>query len=194
MKNQHSTCLICQNPCCYCSHLLDKKVYHIYCYQRILKNINNLEGEISFIENKIVLLNQILQKSKTIKSSFKRRRVLKNENLGSLQPRIEYLNRDLEELTSSKEIYDKIIRKLYDYWPTQPPDWSERCRQIRDLKKSCSCCGKVSYDLKVCHSILISKGGNHKMKNLIVLCEKCVPPSSPKIFKVKKIQTLNLGV
>jgi hypothetical protein len=194
MKNQHSTCLICQNPCCYCSPLLNKKVYHIYCYQRILKRIKNLENEIFHVENKIILLSQNLLQSKTMKSALKRKLLLKNENLGSLQPRIEYLNRDLKELVSSKEIYEKIIRKLYNYWPTLPPDWSERCNQILSLQKTCFICGRDSYDLEVNYKIPISRGGNHKLKNLMALCERCASLSSPKIFKVKKIQSLNLGV
>lgn len=124
-------------------------------------------------------MTQRLKKSKLFSSSFKRKVLLKNENLGSLQPRIQYLNRDLTELIDSKEKYNKIIKNLYDYWPALPPDWIERCQQTVKAQKKCYSCGQETKNLFVSHKVPILKGGNHKAQNLILICKQCSSVSVP---------------
>lgn len=72
-----------------------------------------------------------------------------------------------------------LQRAIYDYWPTYPPDWAERKKRIKEKKKVCSRCGKIStrkyrkFPLEFHHTIPISIGGNHLDSNLELICKSC---------------------
>jgi hypothetical protein len=84
--------------------------------------------------------------------------------------------KDNRENNFSKTI-DKLLyerSKIYDYWPTYPPDWDERRQKIRfALGGHCQECGKQDGVIHLHHKLPISKGGSHKQSNLILLCEGC---------------------
>ena len=87
-----------------------------------------------------------------------RREIDENENI-------------LEKLTEKQKELNKIIISLYDYWPTYPPDWEERKVSARNRIGFCERCFKSHIILHVHHKVHISRGGNHKLENLEVLCE-----------------------
>jgi len=57
---------------------------------------------------------------------------------------------------------------------TYPEDWNERRKKVLDRDGyKCQKCGKEDTELHVHHRIPISRGGNHKLSNLITLCSSC---------------------
>ncbi len=84
-----------------------------------------------------------------------------------------------KDIKSAKE----ILKSVYDYWPGYPPDWEERRDELHRVAGfACQRCHFKKYrdrptDTKrtfhVHHKISISKGGNHKVDNLRLLCKKC---------------------
>ena len=70
-----------------------------------------------------------------------------------------------------KSIY-KILKPLFDYWPTYPPDWKERCNKILKQKSYCEARGEHFGALHVHHAKPLSLGGSNKANNLKVFCER----------------------
>lgn len=70
-------------------------------------------------------------------------------------------------------LYD-IVKTVFDFWPTYPPDWKRRVSRKNNTKTSkCEKCGIHGRLFHVHHKIPISQGGNHKNTNLALLCERC---------------------
>jgi signal recognition particle GTPase len=82
-----------------------------------------------------------------------------------------------------------------------PPDWDSRRRRVykRDSYK-CQNCGNQDDELHAHHIVPISKGGTHKISNLITLCSDChtaihgntMAPSSYSKELLKDIQRILL--
>lgn len=83
--------------------------------------------------------------------------------------------KDQKELQRSKN----LLKSIYDYWPSYPPDWTERKEKIKSEGNLCSRCGKTKtrkyrkYPLEVHHTISISNGGSHLESNLELICKSC---------------------
>ena len=85
-------------------------------------------------------------------------------------------NLTLTEINSIRNCSKPVIAKLsmlYDYWLSRPPDWEQRKEEMLDNAYGyCEQCEERGF-LHVHHIKPISKGGNHRSENLIVLCEDC---------------------
>ena len=81
--------------------------------------------------------------------------------------------------TSLSEEYVKICNKrkrIYDYWPDYPPDWKERCQEVKEKAgNKCEDCEQPEdyLGLHVHHLKFRRRGGNHKPLNLKALCVTC---------------------
>lgn len=65
---------------------------------------------------------------------------------------------------------------MYDFWLVRPPDWEQRREAVLQYLFFCDDCGALSErgnPLQIHHKIPISKGGNHTLANLILLCKEC---------------------
>jgi len=79
---------------------------------------------------------------------------------------------ELIQLRVKLKAWKELLSLIYDNWPTYPPDWNERRDIVFDVAGCCEICGSQD-DLHVHHQIPVSKGGNHKIENLMALCESC---------------------
>ena len=78
-------------------------------------------------------------------------------------------------LAESDEIYEKV-KTYFDYWSDYPPDWEwRRHNKLSKLRSKAYCpiCYSDSSPLHVHHKKPLSKGGNNKAANLLVMCEDC---------------------
>jgi len=65
-------------------------------------------------------------------------------------------------------------KKLFDYWPSYPPDWEERRQEvISRAKEKCQECKTKGESLHAHHIKPLSRGGSNKISNLMALCEGC---------------------
>jgi len=69
-----------------------------------------------------------------------------------------------------------LRKKVFDYWPTYPPDWEERREEVRS-KANYTCQECKTKDpipsLHAHHIKHLSRGGSNKISNLMALCEGC---------------------
>ncbi len=69
-----------------------------------------------------------------------------------------------------------LRKKVFDYWPSYPPDWEERREEvIYKAKNTCQeCKTKDPYPSLHAHHIKpLGRGGSNKISNLMALCEGC---------------------
>ena len=99
--------------------------------------------------------------------------------------RVEYAEEYLQiekKINSSKN----KLKKIYDYWPTYPPDMDERREEVLE-KHNHLCSQNGCYErenLHVHHIKFIKNGGMHKLDNLVVLCEEHHQAKHKHKFKV----------
>ncbi len=68
-----------------------------------------------------------------------------------------------------------LRKKVFDYWPSYPPDWEERRQKVLDKAKyKCQeCKTDMVLNLHVHHIKHLGRGGSNKISNLMALCERC---------------------
>lgn len=80
----------------------------------------------------------------------------------------------LHRLRTSAAYLANLRDDYYDLWPTYPPDWRERQAAVRERAgHRCERCGKPGRPLHTHHKVPRHQGGNHRLDNLVVLCEEC---------------------
>lgn len=159
-----SACCICSTGIATDGVLVDGSVFHSHCHEELKRSAANLKARerlllielqkpLSFLENISIFLFESRQ----------------TELLATKQ-------RLAAQIRSAREEHDATtakIRQLYDLWPTYPPDWELRQRQVNERDHySCSRCG-VSGRLHLHHIRALSQGGTNKLDNIALLCEDC---------------------
>jgi len=80
---------------------------------------------------------------------------------------------ELSELRKSRTKLQRGYTRVCDYWPSYPPDWSERSALIKERDNhKCKICGS-SKVLQVHHQTKLRNGGTNLSANLVTLCKKC---------------------
>ena len=159
-------------------YLLNNDSIHKSCLEKINSQRTDLDLIISENEkyiyehqNEISHLNSFLSKLKNIFDPSTKDRIK------SLKLKLNDLIKDIEDLKKDKEsILLENKRKLYhiySYWLKRPPDWELRRSKALTVQDFCTKCGDFENTLHVHHKRPISKGGDHTISNLKVLCAKC---------------------
>lgn len=164
-------CLICNKECSSYKVLLNGIVYHEDCYKILVKRIDENNDSINRFKYEIQQISLQIQQTQSFIGRLKKYLFSDTPNIPILQNRKEKLNKAIETITNEKIFYVDILEKMYDFWPTYPPDWDLRCSELKNEYLVCIQCGS-SKSLHVHHKIPLSKGGNHTLNNLILLCEK----------------------
>jgi len=132
--------------------------------------VNELESKTSSIENQILLLETRLKEGPFSKiKNFFRGTYLSGESV----------NAKIKQLKEEMAPFKLKLQNLYDYYWERPPDWEERSFQIKmKYNWTCQHCNKYMLRSKVpihIHHIIPSAmlEGNHKLDNLLLLCEIC---------------------
>lgn len=190
-KAMGNNCIICNSRCHENNLLTNGNVYHSKCYEDLLEKEKNCNEKIRDFQNRIFLIEQNEKKLFTkIKAYFfgisdlsKTKLNEKNE----LQQLVGNFHKELSSITVH-------LKSLYDYWFERPPDWEERRQQFLEHKPFCEKCFSDYYDniiLQIHHKLPISKGGSHKVDNLIVLCKNCHQSKHP--YNINSISKNNVN-
>jgi hypothetical protein len=158
------TCCICSTDVAIDGVLVDGSVFHTRCHESLKQSAANIKAREQAL---LAELQKPLSFFESLSSIFFASR--QAELLATK-------NRIIAQIHSAREDHVTAVTKLtrlYDLWPSYPPDWEERRRQVsaRD-HYSCSQCG-VSGRLHLHHIRALSQGGTNKLDNIALLCENC---------------------
>ncbi len=173
-------CCLCNNPVNSNNFLLDGRKFHDRCINKLKGSYTQWNTEIKFTKEKIYSKRSKINSILNTRSFFQKLFGNIPNSVNQIKNEIEQLNAELNRYKRLKQrVLDekkKKLSELYDYWPTRPPDWDNRSYQLRYSYGYCQNCGaRKSYNnpLQVHHIIPVSQGGNHKPKNLEVICLRC---------------------
>lgn len=154
--------------------LITGRILHHACYESLLKNDVKCDELFLKLNNQnTLILNKIQKANSIIRYIFHRIAGGEEINLAKCDNELEKTKENLEKIAKIKEEVSNKIRQCNDYWPTYPPDWDARKKEAKDKIGFCERCHTSGMQLHVHHNIPISKGGDHKLENLRVLCEAC---------------------
>ena len=165
-------CIVCEKECLTSEiMLMSGKVLHHSCHELITSQCADFESRLGFVAVKLV---KLIERSEKMKS-FRYRLTHPFSTKGNKEANSRELNdvrNELRQLQANLKPWKELRSLIYDNWPTYPPDWNERRDIVFDEAECCEICGSIEY-LHVHHQVPISKGGNHKIENLMALCESC---------------------
>ena len=100
---------------------------------------------------------------------MKKRALWIKRNPEPKKPVLRHFHDPLAELS----LNDKLILKVFDYWPGYPPYWHYLREVVLDKDgHSCQVSGCPSrLELHIHHIVPVSKGGAHRPENLVSLCQ-----------------------
>lgn len=194
-------CLICTTYVNSGEILVNGETFHKICFNRLMDEIARLDQIIQINNNDIFQLYRELngliikiKKSRGMFNQFKKAigtSFLDENDLWQKREKIEIKINESKGILQSKENeYSSLITKLthiYDYWPTYPPDWDHRTAQIRDEVLNCQICNGYGR-VHVHHKNPIRNGGNHRIENLVLTCEKCHGEIHERDFSVEEFK------
>lgn len=167
----------------------------------------SLETELGIKENKFfgLFFNNAereiyTKKIKTIKSEIQS---LEGVERRQFDQNVRIIEENNQEIVNKMNLIDTLRVKVFDSFPSYPPDWGLRREQIfSQCGRRCENCGNRKM-LQVHHKVPLSRGGTNKIYNLKVMCVTCHqkahggknfgnrPFDSSHLFgvKIKKIKT-----
>jgi hypothetical protein len=167
-------CIICNKVCRNGQILSNGSVYHENCYVELGEKRNGLLEKIQEYRRSASRLMAEIDSAESFLGKMKYFLLRKDKfEIEIKRNRLEKYKEQFSILTNKLNEIDNIFTSIYDYWLTYPPDWDERAKKVRDRFPFCHKCGSNYPRLQVHHDIPISKGGNHTIENLILLCEDC---------------------
>jgi len=170
---KYDYCLLCNEYVHDGQQLINGNLYHYYCYDNVLKKIERIDQNISNHERKVVGLRNEIEYASSFLHKIKQYFRSSDEiNIEELNKNIADLKSEIDELKNERNSQKYKLTLLYDFWPNYPPDWEERKGEVFKQSSGCHICNS-NYALHLHHIIPISRGGNHKLGNLILLCEDC---------------------
>lgn len=163
-------------------------------YKAILSQESNLREKQFYLEVKIEQLQREFNKATSViykiasiftgsanrsadavKEELLRYRTAYNDIIDKIRVNSEQKEgtlRKLEDGILKREPIYETLKPLFDYWPTYPPDWKERCNGKLRKQSYCEARGEHFGALHVHHAKPISLGGSNKISNLKVFCER----------------------
>jgi hypothetical protein len=153
--------------------LTNGKAYHKDCYENLSNSAKSIDKNILKNQQKISQLESRIRKAQSIVSRFKRFFLNEDTNIQILESEIARLKEYIDKLDRNRSKKSRVLEALYDYWPTYPPDWEERKLLVKTRSNGCEKCGTFRRGLHAHHQVPISRGGSHRIDNLILLCERC---------------------
>lgn len=172
--SQIYSCILCNNLCDNQQiSLTTGKLLHHTCHDGLKDQQSKCSDLILKIKSRNVSLAEKLRHSSSL--FYKLRRVIGGEviNIEACQREINENKSNLEKVSKKRDEISEVLTVIYDYWPSYPPDWEDRKKLARSGIRACEHCHSSRNVLHVHHRRPISRGGTHKLENLIVICEKC---------------------
>ena len=167
------SCFICGRECIQGPMLSDGSVYHQQCYDKESQCREHLDRQTHSNQQEILRLSRQVEEEQSFFVRLRRLFSDSESEVPNLRKRIAELEQETHRLSQERTRHLLTLERLHEYWLTYPPDWDSRCKQVRERFPYCQGKGPHSGFLHVHHKIPISKGGNHRLENLTVLCEHC---------------------
>ena len=183
-------CLLCGRSAADGNTLCNGEVYHADCYSNAINRIERLEAERANLQPSIIKHQSAIATMKSI--TYKLKSFFGSYELGSEKHRLALagLEGKDEALVSELKRLKKQLGRIWDFWPTYPPDWDERAAAVKAAEGRCEMCG-AEYGLQVHHRKRIGNGGDHCVSNLRVLCTNCHGRQHRKDFEGRRFYTDN---
>ncbi len=167
------SCVICGRPALEDRNVLvNGTMYHGRCLARLVASVETRVERVGQLESKKCSIQEEISKSRSLVPKLllffgagNPPRADANQELRRVDAAISAIRARLERLSL-------VLGRVYDYWPTYPPDWEERRQAKRSEQPFCEACGR-SMSLHVHHRVRVGNGGNHSRSNLAMLCESC---------------------
>ena len=167
------SCVICGQPAGEERNVLvNGTMYHGRCLAKLVASVETRVERVGQLESKKCSIQEEISKSRSLLSRLllffgagNPPRADANQELRRVDAAISAIRARLERLSL-------VLGRVYDYWPTYPPDWEERRQAKLSEQPFCEVCGR-SMSLNVHHQLRIGSGGNHTEANLVVLCRAC---------------------
>jgi len=166
-------CVICGHACSQGQTLSNGTSYHQDCYNAKATTLERLDQKIGTLQNEIRLIERQIEEDESFLKSLRRFLWGDEPETPKLRKRISEREQEIQRLSLEREQVTLLLKRIYDYWLTYPPDWEGRRREALRESRFCENCGFVRAVLHVHHKIPMANGGSHLLENLIVLCEKC---------------------
>lgn len=169
-------CVICNNPCSGGGYkiLTNGYIYHAECLHKLIYSFQEIKDRVSSLNQQLVEAETKIKESETL--IYKIRSFWSGDTID----KIFYQNK-VRTIISQKKVAEdeakpinEVTTSLYDFWPETPPDWEVRKSLVRSQTGNyCQKCGKASVEKHVHHKIPVSRGGSHRLENLVYLCVNC---------------------
>ncbi len=154
--------------------------YHQECYEKLIEEKKELDVHRFDQEFPLNKLKQNLTAYGRVINFFKG---IKREEI---EEKIKDMQQDIDSRSCRLEVIKLILRNLYDFWPRylndegtnfdqeeRKSDWEKRKEVVKDYyNRRCVFFGRHYGLLHIHHKRKLSKGGDHRFKNLIPLCKK----------------------
>ena len=168
-----SLCLICNKPISDGIYLSNGEMIDESCLNSIGNNEHNIKREIFELKNKIKSLKQEIERRSGLKFKIVSIFLKPDIDTSEIEKAILEIEKNIVHVSNELVPLKAKLSDIYDYFLTYPPDWDERRDQVAELfGAQCDKCGKI-WNLHLHHIKPLSKGGNNKIENLQLLCEKC---------------------
>lgn len=159
-------CVFCKLNALYGIELSDGNIIHKDCYEKNMRRFDDLKSQLRFAEQELIKY----EKKKSGISGFFR---LLFGNELNYTIKLAMLDGEVEKLKNEINPISNMITYVHDYMLDYPPDWAERCNQLKKLSFSkCQKCG-ITIGLQAHHVVPLSRGGSNKINNLKLLCRTC---------------------
>ena len=173
IESDNRACLMCQNQCVDGQVLSDGTVYHLECYRNAQERVSALEQQSTRQRSELHQVQRQMDHEKSLGETIKRWFSSGKSRLPDLENRASEITIDSGNLNNELARCTESLSELHDYWLTYPPDWERRKSEIRRQSSGCANCLAGRGPLHVHHITPISRGGNHRLINLVLLCERC---------------------
>jgi hypothetical protein len=166
-------CRICSKSVFEGIHLSDGGMIHESCLEFIQAKELEIQSEIyEQLRIKNSLTHEI-ERRKGLIFKFVSIFSKPDSDLTEIEEKATVVQQNINQLSSSLSSLKASAACIYDYFLTYPPDWDERRTQVAERDgKECKNCGNRDH-LHLHHIAPLSKGGNNRIENLKLLCEKC---------------------
>ena len=169
------SCQICGGVCSDIDgdKLADGTLYHARCYYATVGKLKALDEQIVDLHGHAAATRNRIEKNQMFREKLYRFFSGKHSYVEDMNTELIRTQVAITHLSQEKIWPSRQLQKLYDVWPTYPPDWADRRMQVLSATRVCRKCRKWNASLHVHHKKPMSRGGSHRPENLRALCETC---------------------